>query len=643
MNPLAIFAVSRKGAQLAGRLRLHLGADVYVPQADSLPQGQGTYVYGAGGIRAALAEAFPRYRSIVMVLPVGAAVRLLAPLLVDKRRDPAVVALDEAGAHAIALVSAHLGGANDLARQVAAAVGARPVITTASEVLGSLALDLLGRDWGWTIEDSSGLTRASAALLSGDPVGAYQDAGEEEWWQRAPRNLVRYPSFEALMEEPVAARLVISDCTAFPPPISQSAGRITPSRGERGASVAGPDPSAPPTVVYRPKTLVVGVGCVRGASADEIDELIRTTLHRHGLALASVRELATIEIKRDEPGIGELAGRYGWPVRFFGADELVAAGTPSGPSPAVQRAVGASGVCEPAALRAAGAATLLAPKTRTDRVTVAVARASAGSTAGRLAVVGLGPGAREEVTERALRALEDADAVIGYHGYLDQVRPWLGPKQYHGSAIGEEVDRARLAIALARAGGRVALVSSGDAGIYGTAGIVFELLAELGEADGAAAIEVIPGVSAAQAAAALLGAPLMSDFAAISLSDLMTPWPTIERRLEAAASSDLVIALYNPSSSRRRAQLGRAVEIVLRYRPPETPVGLVRNAYRPGQRVIVTDLGFVLDESVDMLTIVLIGNSATIRIGERLVTRRGYRTEGAGQSRPFRPPEGKGS
>jgi precorrin-3B C17-methyltransferase len=726
--PLAVLAVSRRGADLAARIRTQLGADVFVParlagparSGDGSPSGAGglgAIAYpDAGGVRAALAQAFGRYRGIVLALPVGAAVRLIAPLIADKHADPAVVALDEAGGHAVALLSGHAGGANDLARAVAAAVGARPVITTAAEVLSTLALDLLGRDSGWTVEDKSGMTRASAALIAGEPVGACQDAGEQTWWRDAPRNLMRYATLAELAAAPVAARLVVSDRTLA-------------------------EPLSPPVVVYRPKTLVLGVGCVRGATEAEIEDLVARTLAEHKLALASVRELATIDRKADEPGIRALCQRHGWALRTFPADLLTAAGAPSGASEAVRRAVGAPSVCEPAALLASGAATLVVPKTRTRRVTVAVARVpprplgkrngkarppsgggltqppplpegsgarphprplpegegtvaiaspgggeagprggearpvvaspagkeadvrvaspsgsgrraapgegvpfnNAGAAPGEgaplatpsaaslgeggllnLSLIGLGPGGPEGLTVQAREALEAVDAVVGYHGYLDLLRPWLAGPAYHGSPIGEEVPRARLAIALARAGQHVALVSSGDAGVYGTAGIVFELLHEDGADAEALGVEVIPGVSAAHAAAALLGAPLMNDYAAISLSDLMTPWEVIARRLEAAAAADLVVALYNPASARRHAQLARAQEIFLRHRPPETPVGLVRNAGRPGQSVRIVALGELLAEPIDMLNIVLVGNRATIRVGDRLVTRRGY-------------------
>lgn len=363
---------------------------------------------------------------------------------------------------------------------------------------------------------------------------------------------------------------------------------------------------------------------MRGATADELEALLRATMDRHGLAFASVRELATIDVKRSERALGELAERHGWATRYFSAAELSEAAAPSGGSDTVSRAVGTGAVCEPAALLASGAPDLLVPKTSTRRATVAIARVARQDQPGHLAVVGLGPGAPEGLTFNARQALEGADVVVGYHGYLDLVRGWLGDKQYHGSPIGDETQRCLLAIDLAHGGGQVALVSSGDAGVYGTAGIVFELLKARGLEEQAGDVEVIPGVSAVLAAASLLGAPLMNDFAAISLSDLMTPWPVIERRLEATAAADLVVALYNPASSRRRDQLAQAQAIMLRYRGPDTPVGIVRNAFRPGQQVTITDLGSLLEQGVDMLTLVIIGNSATIRVGGRLVTRRGY-------------------
>lgn len=244
---------------------------------------------------------------------------------------------------------------------------------------------------------------------------------------------------------------------------------------------------------------------------------------------------------------------------------------------------------------------------------------------GRLFIVGLGPGSTALLTEQARAALAAADVVVGYRGYLEQAEALLAGKQLEVSELGSEVERAELAVGLASAGRSVALVSGGDAGVYGMASPAFEALeARLAASQPCPEVTVVPGVTAAQAAAALLGAPLGADFAAISLSDLLTPWSVIERRLALAAEADLVLVFYNPASSRRDWQLERASDLVLAHRPAGTPVGLVRRAFRPGQQVVLTDLTGISSQPLDMTSIVVIGNSATRRFGQWLVTPRGY-------------------
>jgi cobalt-factor III methyltransferase len=248
---------------------------------------------------------------------------------------------------------------------------------------------------------------------------------------------------------------------------------------------------------------------------------------------------------------------------------------------------------------------------------------SASKGAGRIDVVGLGPGDPQLLTQRAMDTLRAADAIVGYAGYLKPLAALGLRAELHGSPIGAETDRARHALELAGADRRVALVSSGDAGVYGMA----SLLLETAEQGPQMEIEVVPGVTAAVAAGALLGAPLGHDFACISLSDLLTPWETIEARLEAAARADFVLALYNPLSERRTWQLPRACEILLRQRAPQTPVGLVDRAYRPGQRVWQTTLAELTTEGVGMETTLIIGSSRTRLVQGRLVTPRGYSSQ----------------
>lgn len=248
------------------------------------------------------------------------------------------------------------------------------------------------------------------------------------------------------------------------------------------------------------------------------------------------------------------------------------------------------------------------------------------SSPGKIMLVGIGPGSADHMTLRARAAIAEADTVIGYVTYIRLVEDLLAGKEVIGKAMTEELDRAILALEKARAGRKVAIVSSGDAGVYGMAGPTYEVLFEAGWKAGAdIAVEIVPGASALNACAALVGAPLTHDFCAISLSDLLTPWPVIARRLEAAAAADFVLALYNPKSGRRTGQIVEAQRILLRHRDPGTPVAIVKSAYRPKQRIEFATLENMTDTDIGMLATVLIGNSSTFARDGLMVTPRGYR------------------
>ncbi|MHB0884705.1 MAG: precorrin-3B C(17)-methyltransferase [Bacillota bacterium] len=244
---------------------------------------------------------------------------------------------------------------------------------------------------------------------------------------------------------------------------------------------------------------------------------------------------------------------------------------------------------------------------------------------GKLLVVGIGPGAREQMTRRAEAAIAEADTVVGYKTYLNLLGD-LGPgKTVIASGMTEEVIRVQQAVDLAEEGRRVAVVSSGDPGVYGMAGLVFEILRERGWDPAAGLeVEVVPGTTAANSCAALVGAPLMHDYATISLSDHLTPWEVIARRVAAAAGADFVIALYNPSATRRKEPLAATRATITRHRPGTTPVALVHEAYRLGQRVVITDLDHLLDHPAGMLATVIVGNSQTFVYKGFMVTPRGY-------------------
>jgi cobalt-precorrin 5A hydrolase / cobalt-factor III methyltransferase / precorrin-3B C17-methyltransferase len=527
---------------------------------------------------AALAAAWAQCDGVVACMAAGIAVRLAAPLLGHKDRDPGLVCVDDAGRFAVALAGGHGGGANQLATRVAGTLRATAVITTASEALGLPALDQLGADLGFAIEPGSDLAALAAALVGGDQVTLVSD-------QRWP--LPPLPETVVPADEPRPLCLLITDRLVDPPR---------------------------PAVVYRPPSLVVGVGCSRGAPAAEIGDLIDRALQQAGLSASSVAYLASVDAKRDEPGLRRTAGERGWPLRFQPSRALARIAVPN-PSATVAAAIGTPSVAEASAL-AFGPAALIVPKRKSRHATVAIARLRP---RGRLYVVGTGPGDPDLLPPLARAALARCELVVGLEQYLDRIRGLL-PRgtRVAASAVGGELERGRLAVAQAAAGAAVALISGGDAGVYGMASPAL--------ATAPPEVEVIgvPGITAMHAAAALLGAPLGHDHCAVSLSDLLTPWPAIRRRLEAAAAGDFVISLYNPSSAGRTWQLEAARRLVLEHRKPSTPVGLVSDAYRAAQRVELTTLGELDPTHAGMTTIVVIGSSQTRMLAGRMVTPRGY-------------------
>ncbi|GAA3306988.1 precorrin-3B C(17)-methyltransferase [Streptomyces cinereospinus] len=529
-----------------------------------------TRVYD-GPVADAVRRAFAECEQLVCFLATGAVVRLVAPLLADKTADPGVVCVDEAGRYAVALTGGHGGGANGLAREVGAVLGAEPVVTTATDAVGIAGLDTLG------LPVEGAVAAVSRALLDGEPV--------------ALRAEVAWP----LPPLPVAAE-----------------GAYTVRVTDRLAEPAAHE------VVLRPPTLVVGVGASKGAPEAEVLGVIESALRDAGLSARSVAELATVDAKRDEPGIVGAAARLGVPLVTYPAEELAAVGVPN-PSDAPLAAVGTPSVAEAAALVRGGE--LLVPKRKSAAspatATCAVVRRPG---RGRLAVVGLGPGARDLLTPRARAELERASVLVGLDQYVDQIRDLLRPgTRIVESGLGAEEERARTAVEEARRGQAVALIGSGDAGVYAMASPA------LAEASDDIDVVGVPGVTAALAAGAILGAPLGHDHVSISLSDLHTPWEVIERRVRAAAEADLVVTFYNPRSRGRDWQLPKALSVLAGHRDPATPVGVVRNASRPDESSRLTTLGGLDPATVDMMTVVTVGNTATRQIAGRMVTPRGYR------------------
>ena len=549
------------------------------------------YERRAGDLASTVRARWGSVDAFVLVVATGVAVRVVAPLLAGKATDPAVVCVDDAGRFAVALCGGHAGGANRLAREVAALLGATPVVTTGSDAAGVPALDDLP---GWT--------------ASGDVAGVTRR------WLDGATPTVRVDPAVAGWPLPPAVESALRPAAALPP---GGAPVVWLTDAPRGAEAD--------EVVLRPRSVVVGVGVSSGAAPAALLAVVRSALAEAGVHPDSVAEVATLDRKAAHPAVTSLAAALGAAVRGFAAPSLAALArdgrTPT-PSRVVDAAVGTPSVCEAAALLAAGpGAALVVPKrvSETRDSTAAVARRP--RPAGHLAVVGLGPGDPARRTPEASAAVRSADVVIGYSGYVALAADLIGPHHLVvRSALGEETRRCRDALARAAAGERVALVCSGDAGVYAMASLVLELAPDAGDPP----VTVIPGVTAALSAAAALGAPLGHDHAAISLSDLLTPWPVIDRRLRAAAEGDFVVSLYNPRSTRRLSQLPAALDIFRARRPASTPVAVVTNAGRPGEHVVRSTLAGVRPEDAGMLSLVVVGSSATRWIAGRMVTPRGY-------------------
>jgi len=510
---------------------------------------------------------------IVGICASGILIRLLASCLTDKTAEPPVIAVAEDGSAVVPLVGGH-HGANDLAVTIAALFGIAAAITTAGDVRFGMALD--NPPIGWTLANPEHVKLFSADLLAGETVR---------------------------LDDSVPPFLADTD-------IPRDLGGIL-----RITATSQSQPGDPRHLVYHPAKIAIGVGCERGADPAELNELVASALATGGIAPAAVAGLYSLDLKADEPAVHAAAAALGVEARFFDASTLEAeAPRLKNPSEIVFREVGCHGVAEGAALAAAGPdGELVVAKTKSARATCAIAIApmpieSTGCPQGQLLIVGTGPGSDGWMTAEAESAVAAATDLVGYTLYLDILAARADGKIRHDYQLGEEIDRVRAALNIAATGKTVALVSSGDPGIYAMATLAFELLETGDRSDWRrVAVQVCPGISALQAAAARSGAPLGHDFCTISLSDLLTPWDAIERRLRAAADGDFVVAFYNPVSRRRTWQLGKAREILLAARPESTPVVIARNLGRDGEQVRIVTLGTLDPADIDMLTVVLVG------------------------------------
>jgi len=586
-----VLALSRSGEAVAHRVAAVLGAQVHGRQG-RVDQADAFFANALDHARDLFAAGVP----VIGVCASGILIRAVAPLLADKTAEPPVISVSDDGAVVVPLLGGHRG-ANRLAQQIADALGAVAAVTTAGDVALGVALD--APPAGWRLVNPQDAKGAMAALLSGGGADVQGDAAE--WLSDLPRG----------------AALTIS-CTMEP--------------------VA----TGPAHLHFAPQRVALGVGCARNCLPAELAALVAGVLAEAGISAAAIHSVNSIDLKADEPAILDLAQSIGAPLRLFAAAALEAE-TPrlATPSDVVFAEVGCHGVAEGAALAQVGAqGSLLVAKHKSANATCALAIAPTpmtrlnGRSRGRLSVVGIGPGQASWRTPEVSQLVAQAEELVGYGLYIDLLGPLAHGKKRSDFPLGGEEDRCRYAIERAGEGRNVALVCSGDAGIYAMGALVFELLDRgpdsLGVSDAARRVEVIcsPGVSALQGAAARAGAPLGHDFCAISLSDLLTPRADILRRLRAAAEGDFVVAFYNPVSQRRRTLLAEARDILLQHRPADTPVLLASSLGRPEEHVRYRRLADLAVDEVDMLTVVLVGSSqsrlAQQGTGPRMYTPRGY-------------------
>ena len=513
-----------------------------------------------------LRELFATETPIISICAAGIIIRTLAPLLSDKRAEPPVLAVAEDGSAVVPLLGG-LHGVNDLAREIAAALGVQPAITTTGDIRFRTAL--LSPPQGYYLANPEDAKTFISNLLAGEKVRL---EGAASWLCES--NL------------PIA-------------PDAQLTIRVT-------EKAIAPTPDC---LVYHPQIVAVALTKLSNIEPEIAVSLVQQVLENAGLAAASVAGFFALKEDMGNPALETVSQYFKVPVRFFNLSELVE----------LDSIEFSENKAAQIALKAAGANSDLIESDRPNSVNCAIALAAQpfdaraiGISRGKLAIVGTGPGGAPWMSPEVKEILREATDWVGYKFYLDLAGTLGFGQKRHDSDNREEIDRARFALDLAASGKSVAVVSSGDPGIFAMAAAVFEAIdfdakPEWQSID----IRVAPGISAMQAAAAAIGAPLGHDFCVISLSDILKPWEVIEQRIAAAAAADLVMAFYNPISKQRIWQLARAIEILLQSRDPKTPVILGRNLGRPGQSVRVCTLGEFQPQDADMRTLVIVGSSQT--------------------------------
>ncbi|WP_269623702.1 precorrin-3B C(17)-methyltransferase [Prochlorococcus marinus] len=539
---------------------------------------------------------------LIFLGSIGAVVRLISPFVRSKHNDPAILVMDSKAKNVLTLLGGHKQGGDAFANELAAALEAEVICTSDSFTERRIPLDCFGEGWGWERGGSDVDWRKLMIRQSKEQKNiVFQSQGSKLWQQ--------------LKGCANCSFLAKNDPISFE--------NINLYIGQENSNICS----------WHPPTIIIGIGCERNTDEIVIQRAIDKSLNQNGLSLLSISCLATIDKKNDEIGLLNLSKKNEWPIYFFSAPELSQVNVPT-PSNVVLKEMGTASVAEAAAILLGGQSGRLIQEKKIyysnedecGAVTIALVELSIpfAPHKGELHLIGSGPGDLEMLTSDSRRALTRCSAWIGYTPYLNYLDSIRRPEQVRiDSELTFEKDRCQYALDLAKEGVKVALISSGDSGIYGMAGLALELWLHE-KIDSRPLFQVHPGISSFQMAAARLGAPFMHDFCSISLSDLLTPWDQIERRIKSAAIGDFVIAIFNPKSKKRNWQLKKTVDLLLEFRKPCTPVAIARELGRPDESIEIHTLATLPFDQVDMLTILVIGNSQSVLKNNRFLTPRGY-------------------
>ncbi len=549
-----------------------------------------------------LKDHWEKNNKLIFVGSIGAVVRLISPFVRSKENDPAILVMDSKAENVIPLLGGHKQGGERFACELAAALEAEVIFTSDSFTERRIPLDCFGEQWGWK--------------RGGDNVDWRQLMISQS---KKQKNIV-FQSKGSILWQKLQACSNLSFLEKNDPISFEN---IDLYIGQQNTNLCS----------WHPPLIIIGIGCERNTNEKLIQRAIEDSFSKNGLSLLSISGLATIDKKSDEIGLLNLSKNNEWPIYFFSALELSQVKVPT-PSNVVLNEMGTPSVAEAAAiLLGAQGGRLIQEKqiyysneNECGAVTIALVEVSTpfAPHKGELHLIGSGPGDLEMLTSDSRRTLTRCAVWIGYTPYLNYLDSIRRHDQVRvDSELTFEKDRCKHALDLAKEGVRVALISSGDSGIYGMAGLALELW--LNETvQSRPLFQVHPGISSFQMAAAKLGAPFMHDFCSISLSDLLTPWNQIEKRVKNAAIGDFVIAIFNPKSFKRDWQLKKAVDLLLKFRKPDTPVALARELGRPNESIEIHTLETLPFNKIDMLTILVIGNSQSVIKNNRFLTPRGY-------------------